>query len=110
MEWGTIQDQNEKQLWAVCSQEKELLAFAGLSGYWGRKERFERCAIVVNHRVLALGSLHDAMPVISGLEGMRLWLASEVTNLSQLRLLLAPHVPAGLETHLDKPLSNMLKG
>ena len=104
IEWKNLD--GKKQPWLV-ERDAHALAFAAI---WESRESdneiLESYAIVTVEAIAGMRRLHSRMPLMLEPEFYQTWL-EPATDLSQLRTLLLPHVPMGLQRQaLDTAVNN----
>jgi putative SOS response-associated peptidase YedK len=97
-EWQTLPSAQHKQPWRLHLRDNRPVAFAGLWERWkGGGQIIESNTIIVTDAMQVLSETHDRMPVILTAEGARRWMSIDEQNPAELKTLLQPYLPPGLE-------------
>jgi putative SOS response-associated peptidase YedK len=104
-EWQTVG--KEKQPFANGLHHSKVLGFAGLYNTWHDESgnEIQNCAILTTEPNSFMAPIHDRMPVILDVSGVRTWLDPEVTVKEILQALLVPFPASKMTTY---PVSKMV--
>lgn len=88
-EWN--QEITPKQPYYIQTQDKELMAFAGIWEHWQNKEgkQIESCAIMTQDANSQLAQVHSRMPVIIDQQHFKTWLDTDNHHIEDIRKLLS---------------------